>query len=218
MTRASVAAPLRDAMEHVVDQVVDLRVAVAGHGSSMAVSYLDGAVVALRYALAIMLRLELDAPLDASERSGCRRVVFADGTPTDVFVTPSGHEGVVSRVRLTASGLERDLDADVGLRQHQAVDLGVDLTGCEAARRLASSPVGAAMLHDALVQRSWLHPAGEHPWSVGASGARSLVAVLAGGRQHRQLADHLRGRVVDERVLRVIEGLGWRRYAAERDG
>jgi hypothetical protein len=43
------------------------------------------------------------------------------------------------------------------------------------------------------------------------------MTALAGGSDIRLLGDHLRGRAVDERVLRVIEGLGWRRYAGERD-
>ena len=217
MTVAKAGLPLREAAEHVIDQVVDLRAAVDGHGSSMAVSYVDGAVVALRYALAILLRLERDAPLGRSERPDRRRVVFADGTPTDVFIAPSGHEGVTTRLRATAGGFDVIPDADVVPQGHRAVDLGFDLSCSEPALRLASSPVGAALLHDALAQRSWLHPAGEHPWAIGRSGARSLVAILSRGAQHRQLADHLRGRSVDERVLRIIEGLGWRRYGAERD-
>lgn len=217
MTGAEAGLPLREAAELVIDRVVDLRAAVDGQGSSMAVSYVDGAVVALRYALAILLRLERDAPLGRSERPDRRRVVFADGTPTDVFVAPSGHEGVTSRLRVTTAGFDVDPDADVASHGHRALDLAFDLSGSEPARRLASSPVGAAMLHDALVQRSWLHPAGEHPWAIGGSGARSLITVLSGGAHHRQLAGHLRGRAVDERVLRIIEGLGWRRYGAERD-
>ena len=214
---AGAPSPLRDAFEAVVDEVVNLRVAVEGHGSSMAVSYVDGAVVALRYALAVLLRLDLDVPLGRSERADRRRVVFADGTPTDVFIAPSRHDGVTSRLRMTGTGFEADPDADVTLRRHSAIDLGVDLASSEAARSLASNPVGAALLHDALVQRSWLHPGGEHPWAIGASGARTVVSMLSGGARHRQLADHLRGRAVDERVLRIIEGLGWRRYAAERE-
>ena len=204
-------------IDDAIDLLMDARVALEAAGESMAATYVDGAMVSLRFARGQVLRFERTSTPWPIGPSGSERVVFANGLSAPIYSAPIGPDRHVwTRGRLVADAMVAEASADHEIPMGDARDLGRDLQGSAAGRRLAASPVGSAMLVDALSSWSWFHPDADRDWMVCRAGARSVVSMISGGRSPRMLADHLAGRFVDREALEVIESVGWRRCPEER--
>ena len=111
-------------------------------------------------------------------------------------------------------------DADVPVPDRSPVpDLQHDLAASEEVRRFARSEVGAALIYGALANARWKHETTDEVWSCSSRTAGGIAAGLHDGGDYLEWAWHPTGGLIDERVARMIEGLGWRMvlYDGEAD-
>lgn len=105
-------------------------------------------------------------------------------------------------------------DADLPVPEWTAVpDLQHDLAASDEIRDFARSEVGAALFYGALENARWRHEATGEVWSCTSRTAGGIAAALHDGGDYLDWAWHPTGGLIDEHVLRMIEGLGWRMVA-----
>ena len=213
MTRGPSLLPI---MEDLTERLHDVAGDVAGRGHSFARTYVAAAITSLRLAHAAIVVAQEEGPSRSLGEGMPIRLTFANGLPTDVFIQLELERDHHVRGRFQDGALVRVPGADADLPPLRPADLGSDILRSDAARSLASGPMAAALLADALGSRSWKHPASPHPWSVGKVAARSLVGALTGSAV-RPLAADLSGRILDHEALELIESLGWRRHVGDLD-
>lgn len=203
-------------LERAIELATDVRGELVGTGHSFAKIYLDAAIRSMRHARTALIRAAMrELPGDPGPE-GWRRLTFADGMPTAVFLQHDPTSDVWVRGRMADGQPVRSDGADVDWAGPMAVDLGADLLASAEARTLAATPIGSALLMDALAHTAWFKPASSTRWTAGVTSARSLVTALADGSAVGALVPGLAGQWIDRDVLLLIEGLGWRRDPAAR--
>jgi len=203
-------------LERAIELASDVRGGLVGSGASFAMIYVDAAIRSMRHARAALIRHGTCDSATSSDDDGWHRLVFADGMPTAVLLRRDPRTDVWLRGRIEGAEVVRTDGADVDWAWPGAVDLGADLLGSPEARAFAASPIGSAMLMDALAYGSWFKPASATRWTTGRAAARAIVVALAAGAAVGSLAPTLAGARVDRDVLLLIESLGWRRDPASR--
>ena len=167
------------------------------------------------------LRLRTGLPIEARS---CRHAVdvrvdavcvYADRSlERCVWVRRVGDDGVLGcRGRVVERGGELWFEDDPGLEacaaSNASPSLAADLLRTGALAELATGPVGAALLVQALADGSWYHLGSLSRWFMDAGRARALVDAAAGRAAGRPTRGRLAG-TLDRTVLARIEALGWR--------
>ena len=100
-------------------------------------------------------------------------------------------------------------DAGEGVRLPRKPNLEHDLGASPAVREKAASPIFAEVLYAALCNTEWRHRATGERWSCSWRSVGAIVAHLSGGGDYLDWYGSGGEGLVDERVLDVIQALGW---------
>lgn len=180
-----------------------LELSVADLGIPVAPLYLASARGSLRHVSAC---IEHDARRHGAVESP-DEIVPGSGV---TLVAQSDRPGVAVRARRTSGRTGPEPLAEIS-SWAAAPDLGADLVRSPEAASMCAGPVGATLLFCALAHHWWMHRVTGTKWSTDASGARALVAALNDGSGCAMPVAGPAARLVDARVVGLLETLGWSR-------
>ncbi len=173
----------------------ELRRAVANDGVPLSEVYVEGAMGSLRHARDTLV---------LANSGHCGSISI--GLPN--AVAPLRADGLLWRAQLPEGWSDELLP--------ERPDLGADLMATEGLREMSRGRYLGGVLATALAYHSWLHLGTGTVWSTDRGGALALIGALSGGRAIALMSYAESRGALEERVVRAIASIGWRRYRSPR--
>ncbi|WP_132742064.1 hypothetical protein [Sphingomonas sp. PP-F2F-A104-K0414] len=173
----------------------ELRRAVANDGVPLSEVYVEGAMGSLKHARETLVHA----------KSGHCGSISID-VPN--AVAPLRADGLLWRAQLPEGWSDELLP--------ERPDLGADLMATEGLREMSRGRYLGSVLATALAYHSWLHLGTGTVWSTDRGGALALIGALSGGRSISLMSYAESRGALEERVVRAIASIGWRRYRSPR--